>query len=83
MSDRDKIELYKWISVGLFLLGPVVIFLVDGFNLHPLLNIIGFVVSIGGIVCYLIKVRCPHCISILFTKYGIPDYCPHCGKRIE
>ena len=83
MTGRDKIELYKWISAGLILLGPVIIFLVDGFNLHPLLNIIGFAVSVAGLIFYWLKVRCPHCDSILFTKYGIPDYCPHCGKRID
>ena len=83
MIDRDKIELYKWISAGLILLGPVIFFLVDGLNLSPLLNILGFAVSIAGIVCYWLKVRCPHCNSIFFTKYGIPEYCPHCGKRID
>ena len=82
MTDRDKIELYKWISVGLLLLVFVVIFLVDGFNLHPYFNIIGFALFIAGVVCYCLKVRCPHCNSILFTKYGIPHYCPHCGKEI-
>ena len=51
MSDRDKLIRNKLLSVGLLLLVFVVIFLVDGFNLHPYFNIIGFAVLIPGVVC--------------------------------
>lgn len=36
----------------------------------------------GLIVCALYY-RCPHCCGRLPGRgFGIPDYCPHCGKKL-
>lgn len=83
MTDRDRIIRDEWIGAGIMLLGIAAVFLVIGLDLHPFWIVIGFAVSIAGVIYCYRKVRCPHCDSILVTRGGFPDYCSHCGKKIE
>lgn len=83
MTDREKIELHKWISAGIMGLGLVIIFLIDGMDLPGYFYIFGFLVIIAGIIYGFVKIRCPHCHSFIPIRGLIPNYCPYCGKRIN
>ena len=56
----------------------------DPVNGHdPFLIGISVIMVIGAFVWMVLKVRCPHCNSLLNLKLGNIDRCPRCGKRTD
>jgi hypothetical protein len=53
-------------------------------DVEPILPmfIIGAIISFGGIIWGIIKVRCPSKSKLNLRGLGT-DYCPHCGEKIE
>lgn len=43
---------------------------------------VGIVIFLASPVYRLIKIRCPHCGSNLFSCRVIPKHCPDCGKEL-
>lgn len=81
-TDRQKLNMHSYISIGMVLLGFAVMCLSEMDNLEILL-IIGLLIMAAS-VWYSIKTqRCPHCDASLMGIRFIPEFCPHCGKKIE
>lgn len=56
----------------------------DPINGHdPILIVFSIVIIIGSIVWSILKVRCPHCNSMLPLKLYNIDVCPYCGKKTD
>lgn len=81
-SGRDKLEQCQIISVVIVFAG-LVIMMFGSANDSIVMMWVSLAVVIGAVVYMVINFRCPHCSSLLYPKAGIPDYCPHCGKRID
>lgn len=43
----------------------------------------GTMVAVASIALNMFYFRCPHCHQPLGGQGEIPDYCPHCGKRLD
>ena len=79
MSDRQKLERYSWITLGVIVIGICLFIFIE--------NVFGFILGLGliGGALYFNHITqiCPHCSESLWGMRFIPDHCPHCGKRIE
>lgn len=61
--------------LALWLKGPLVF----------ILGIPGMIATLGGFLFGFVYVRCPYCGGTLIKGRmpAVPDYCPHCGKRLN
>jgi len=50
-----------------------------------ILGIPGMIATLGGYLFGYVYVRCPYCGRTLIKGRlpGVPDYCPHCGKKLN
>lgn len=50
-------------------------------RIHPA-SIIGLIISVGGIIVGIVKIRCPFCgkcLGIVYSGY----FCPYCGSEVD
>ena len=43
---------------------------------------VGLILVVIALIYSWIVFRCPHCDALLGTRF-IPEYCPHCGKKLN
>ena len=82
-----KLLIKRLISIGIMIGGGFFILLVtlipDYTEAQLLLFIVlGAAISIGGVIHWLVTVRCPHCGRLLDLRLGFEDYCPYCGEPL-
>lgn len=82
LSIRDHVRIHT----VLFLLGAAIIvigsMLSEPLQPHWLLWI-GIAIFLSSTAYRLIKVKCPHCGSILLSLQMMSKYCPDCGMELE
>lgn len=44
--------------------------------------VIGFVLMLAGLLWRPVFLRCPHCGGGMPPRGGLPNFCPHCGKKL-
>ena len=44
---------------------------------------VGLIVLIAAVVYATLRLRCPGCDAALNCRGGKPDFCPHCGKKLD
>lgn len=81
-SDRERLVHHKRIGILISIAGIVfAVLTVGGESLF--LAYAGFAVAVGGIIYIGFHLRCPHCERYWNIRMGIPEFCPHCGQKID
>ena len=44
--------------------------------------VLGFLIMIASVVYSSRYFRCPHCDTKLDPRRKVPNFCPHCGKKL-
>ena len=74
---------HSWIATTMVLLGFLLMWIgMESGEAYLWLFIVGLILVILTLAYCLIVFRCPHCDCLLGTRI-IPEYCPHCGKKLE
>lgn len=76
-----------WIGLALVLTGAFVGIFVQG-SLPTLvvsltLLFAGCIVVIAAAIYSFLRLRCPHCNTLLYFRGSKPNFCPECGKKLE
>ena len=86
MKRPASVRAHVRIHTVLFVLGLAVMAIGTRFSrpleLHWLVWA-GFAVFLAALIYRLLKVRCPHCSSMLLSCHTMPEHCPDCGKKLE
>ena len=73
---------YYGYYIGVFC-GLIIILGACYLKMNCILLGMGIMIFIGAPVQACIFFRCPKCDKLWLIKAGIPDYCPHCGEKVD
>ena len=79
---RCRCIMYGTITVGIVLAG-IPLLIADLQDSQTVFLISGAALSTIGIVFGLIFLRCKHCKQLLPLREFPPDYCQHCGEKLD
>ena len=75
---------HSWIAAITCLVGYVLMWVgSQSGEAYIWMLVIGILLCILTIIYCILVFRCPHCDIWLSTRSGIPNYCPHCGEKLE
>ena len=78
-----SLRTHSWIATATVLIGFLFMWIgKESGEAYLWLFIVGLILVIITLTYSLIVFRCPHCDSLLGTR-TIPEYCPHCGKKLN
>ena len=76
----------SFISMGMIAFGSILLLIGAKISQDYKINhweILGFIIIVCGIICYLVTVRCPYCGQSLAGYRPFPEECPHCHKPLD
>ena len=78
-----SLRTHSWIATATVLIGFLFMWIgKESGEAYLWLFIGGLILIILTLAYSLIVFRCPHCDVFLATR-TIPEYCPHCGNKLE
>ena len=81
--QKLSLHAHSWIATAMALIGILFMGIGKTYDEGYLWAfIVGVILVVITLIYCLIVFRCPHCDSFFGTR-TIPEYCPHCGKKLE
>ena len=84
MDYRKVFRLSQWIGI----IGVIILVITRFVFINDVISTVSLIISVLMITAALILlyffVKCPHCGGLLrFHRNQPPEYCPHCGEKME
>jgi|BioPla2DNA2_1021312.scaffolds.fasta_scaffold18512_4 rRNA maturation endonuclease Nob1 len=74
--------MYVLIVVGITVAG-IPLLISNLLFIQKILLIIGILLAVLGVTIGLVFLRCPYCGNRLNIRGFSPDFCPHCGEKLD